>query len=80
MPRPDRHHGEPPPATVARNVHWRAHPDGPCLAAIITHVYGDEPGHIDLMVLPRFGGPYAVEARSAADPLAGSGWHWPERV
>lgn len=68
-------------ASVGRIVHWKASPDAPCVAAIVTGVR-EEPAVVDLTVFGP-GAPvlaYVSQPQDEAQERNGAGWHWPERT
>jgi hypothetical protein len=64
-----------PPPSIGRIVHFRSG-DGPCQAALISHVHG--PHIVNLMVVTPNGTPFS--ATSVDIDGQGASWHWPERV
>lgn len=66
-----------PAPSVGHIVHFKAHPDGKCVAAIIADVIEDD--LCWLTVFPAGGSPFPVCTPKECCGASES-WHWPERV
>lgn len=67
--------------SVGRIVHYRAEPEGPCLAAIVVAVHPS--GNVNLAVFDEVADVlqrYGIEEEAAGGPTEGGTWHWPERT